>query len=89
MTTAFGDVDETDGRILGLLQQNARRTFGDIGRAVGLSASAVKRRIDRLEALGVILGYTTLVDHTTSVNRSKRSRSCASPAAPGWTTSRT
>jgi Lrp/AsnC family leucine-responsive transcriptional regulator len=38
MTTAVDHVDATDEQILGLLQQNARRTFGDIGRAVGLSA---------------------------------------------------
>jgi len=63
MTTVVSHVDPMDSRILELLQQNARRTFGDIGRVVGLSAPAVKRRIDRLEALGVIRGYTTLVDH--------------------------
>jgi len=49
--------------ILDLLAENARRTLGDIGDRVGLSAPAVKRRIDRLEAAGVILGYTTRVDH--------------------------
>jgi Lrp/AsnC family leucine-responsive transcriptional regulator len=63
MTTPVDHVDATDEQILGLLQQNARRTFGDIGRAVGLSAPAVKRRIDRLEESGVIRGYTALVDH--------------------------
>jgi Lrp/AsnC family transcriptional regulator, leucine-responsive regulatory protein len=57
------NVDETDSRILSLLQQNARQTFGEIGRKVGLSAPAVKRRIDRLEGSGVIRGYTALVDH--------------------------
>jgi len=57
------NVDAIDGRILGLLEENARQTFGEIGRKVGLSAPAVKRRIDRLEASGVIRGYTTIVDH--------------------------
>ena len=63
MATNFGSIDGTDGRILELLQQNARRTFGDIAGGVGLSAPAVKRRIDRLEALGVIRGYTAVIDH--------------------------
>jgi DNA-binding Lrp family transcriptional regulator len=63
VTTALGHIDGIDERILRLLQENARRTFGDIGREVGLSAPAVKRRIDRLEATGVIRGYTALVDH--------------------------
>ena len=57
------DLDVTDRTILDLLAENARRTLGDIGQRVGLSAPAVKRRIDRLEASGVILGYTTRVDH--------------------------
>ena len=57
------DLDGTDRTILDLLAENARRTLGDIGGRVGLSAPAVKRRIDRLEAAGVILGYTTRVDH--------------------------
>jgi Lrp/AsnC family transcriptional regulator, leucine-responsive regulatory protein len=63
MSPPFGNLDDTDERILDLLQQNARRTFGDIGRQVGLSAPAVKRRVDRLEASGVIRGYTTVIDH--------------------------
>lgn len=57
------DLDPTDQEILDLLRQDARRTFADIGGRVGLSAPAVKRRVDRLERLGVILGYTTVVDH--------------------------
>ena len=63
MTTALSNIDAIDGRIVRLLQQNARRTFGSIGQEVGLSAPAVKRRVDRLEATGVIRGYTALVDH--------------------------
>ena len=57
------ELDATDRTILDLLAENARRTLGDIGERVGLSAPAVKRRIDRLEAAGVILGYTTRVNH--------------------------
>jgi Lrp/AsnC family transcriptional regulator, leucine-responsive regulatory protein len=60
---SIDSIDTTDKRIIALLQQNARQTFGDIGRKVGLSAPAVKRRVDRLEASGVIRGYTALVDH--------------------------
>jgi Lrp/AsnC family transcriptional regulator, leucine-responsive regulatory protein len=57
------DLDDVDRRILDLLVQDARRTLADIGERVCLSAPAVKRRIDRLEALGVIKGYTAVVDH--------------------------
>lgn len=55
-------MDETDRRIVALLRENARRSFADIGSHVHLSAPAVKRRIDRLEADGVIQGYTAVVD---------------------------
>jgi Lrp/AsnC family leucine-responsive transcriptional regulator len=56
-------VDGIDIRIIELLQENARRTFGDIGAIVGLTAPAVKRRLDRLEEAGVVLGYTARVDY--------------------------
>lgn len=56
-------LDDTDSRILAALRQNARQTLGEIGQAVGLSAPAVKRRIDRLEATEVILGYSAIIDH--------------------------
>jgi DNA-binding Lrp family transcriptional regulator len=56
-------LDPTDRAIVRLLEQDARRTLADIGASVSLSAPAVKRRIDRLESLGVITGYTVRVDH--------------------------
>ena len=54
-------MDETDRTIVALLRQDARRSYQDIGRHVHLSAPAVKRRVDRLEQDGVILGYTAIV----------------------------
>jgi DNA-binding Lrp family transcriptional regulator len=55
-------MDATDRKIVALLRENARRSYLDIGEHVGLSAPAVKRRVDRLQADGVIRGYTTIVD---------------------------
>jgi DNA-binding Lrp family transcriptional regulator len=55
-------MDDTDRRIVALLQENARRSFKDIGDRVHLSAPAVKRRVDRLESDGVIRGYSAAVD---------------------------
>jgi Lrp/AsnC family transcriptional regulator, leucine-responsive regulatory protein len=57
------DVDGTDLEIVDLLVRDGRRTLADIGAEVSLSAPAVKRRLARLEELGVITGYTALVDH--------------------------
>jgi Lrp/AsnC family transcriptional regulator, leucine-responsive regulatory protein len=55
-------LDATDHAILEQLQRNARIRLADIGDRVQLSISAVKRRIDRLERVGVITGYTAVVD---------------------------
>ena len=55
-------MDDTDRKIVALLRENARRSFKDIGGKVGLSAPAVKRRVDRLEEEGVIRGYTAVID---------------------------
>jgi len=56
------EIDEIDQRIVALLRGGARRSFRQIGERVGLSAPAVKRRVDRLEATGVITGYTAVLD---------------------------
>ncbi|MBB5156115.1 Lrp/AsnC family transcriptional regulator [Saccharopolyspora phatthalungensis] len=56
-------LDATDHEILALLREDARRTLSDIASRVTLSTAAVKRRIDRLQEVGVILGYTVRVDH--------------------------
>jgi len=58
------ELDGIDTEIVDLLVKDGRRTLSDIGTAVGLSAPAVKRRLDRLEEDGVILGYTALLDHS-------------------------
>jgi DNA-binding Lrp family transcriptional regulator len=57
------ELDEIDQQIVALLRENARRSFQDIGGHVSLSAPAVKRRVDRLEAAGVIRGYSATLDH--------------------------
>jgi DNA-binding Lrp family transcriptional regulator len=55
-------MDDLDRAIVALLRENARRSYQDIGQHVHLSAPAVKRRVDRLEREGVLLGYTATVD---------------------------
>lgn len=58
-----GKIDAIDESILGLLLKDARRSATEVGRRVGLSPAAAKRRIDRLEAAGIITGYTAILDH--------------------------
>ena len=56
------NLDRTDLRILALLQRNGRATNSEIAESVNLSPSACLRRIQKLEADGVIAGYAALVD---------------------------
>ncbi len=56
-------LDETDRSILAALVEDARRSASEIGRAVGLSPPAAKRRINRLEREGVIRGYAAVLNH--------------------------
>jgi DNA-binding Lrp family transcriptional regulator len=63
-------IDAVDQRIIALLIADARASYAEIGAKVSLSAPAVKRRVDRLRASGVIKGFTAVID----------------PAAVGWTT---
>ena len=55
-------IDEIDAVILNKLQENARETQADVARAVGLAPSAVLERIRKLEAKGVIRGYSAQLD---------------------------
>jgi len=55
-------VDDIDVQLLGLLQADARSSYTDLARAVGLSAPSVHDRVRRLERSGVLRGYAAVVD---------------------------
>lgn len=55
-------LDELDQKIVGLLIENARISYSDIGQKVGISRVAVKARIQALEQKGVIEEYTTVIN---------------------------
>jgi len=55
-------LDERDLLIVAALQEDARATYADVARRVGLSASSVHQRVRRLEEAGVIRGYRAVVD---------------------------
>lgn len=63
-------LDPIDHDIISCLIADARSSFREIGESVGLSAPAVKRRVDRLLAEGVVTGFSARVD----------------PGAVGWHT---
>ncbi|MCI5097497.1 MAG: Lrp/AsnC family transcriptional regulator [Rhodobacteraceae bacterium] len=55
-------LDETDRRILSVLQKQGRISNADLSERVNLSASACHRRVQRLEADGFIRDYVALLD---------------------------
>jgi DNA-binding Lrp family transcriptional regulator len=57
-------VDETDERIMDLLEEDARMTYVEIGKIVGLSEGAVRNRIQSLTSTGVIKKFT--IEKSTS-----------------------
>lgn len=56
------EIDEADRRILAVLQKHARITNAELSERVHLSASACHRRVQRLEAAGIISAYVALLD---------------------------
>jgi Lrp/AsnC family leucine-responsive transcriptional regulator len=56
------DFDAMDGRILEILQADARTTLAEIGRRIHMSQPAVAERVKRMEAAGVIAGYHARVN---------------------------
>ncbi|NJM06795.1 AsnC family transcriptional regulator [Candidatus Gracilibacteria bacterium] len=58
-------LDATDWRIIEALQQDARCSFAELGRRVGLSNPSVAERVRKLEDAGIIQGYHAHVDAST------------------------
>jgi len=56
------ELDSIDYSIVTVLATDARMSFAEIGRKVGLSPSAAAERVRQLETDGVILGYRALLD---------------------------
>ena len=63
MTSDSSGVEATDRKILELLARDGRMSFTDLGKATGLSTSAVHQRVKRLEQRRLILGYGATVNH--------------------------
>ncbi|WP_114009416.1 Lrp/AsnC family transcriptional regulator [Cohaesibacter intestini] len=55
-------MDHFDEKILRALSRDGRMTHTELGKRVGLSASAVLRRVQDLEQKGVITGYRAVID---------------------------
>ena len=56
-------IDETDQRILTMLEADGRATLAQLAQATGLSVSATQSRVQKLEKRGVIKGYRAVLDY--------------------------
>jgi Lrp/AsnC family leucine-responsive transcriptional regulator len=54
-------MDRVDRLLLDALRANARATYAELARVVGLSAPAAHERVAKLEAAGIISGYHAAV----------------------------
>ncbi|HET7727165.1 MAG TPA: Lrp/AsnC family transcriptional regulator [Candidatus Limnocylindrales bacterium] len=62
---ARGDgLGEVDARILAILQADGRRSYADLGADLGMSGPSAHERVKKLEARGMITGYSANVDPT-------------------------
>lgn len=57
----LNELDDLDRKIITMLERDARASYTDIGKEVGISRVAVKNRIDALMERGVIGGFKTLI----------------------------
>ncbi|HLU54649.1 MAG TPA: Lrp/AsnC family transcriptional regulator [Pseudonocardia sp.] len=57
MSPTDRQLDDLDRRVLAHLAADGRASMAELGRAVGLSRTAVLARVRRLERAGVIRGY--------------------------------
>ena len=55
-------LDDVGRRILYLLQEDARLSYSEIGRRIGLTAPAVAERVHRMEEAGIITGFHVAVN---------------------------
>ena len=62
MKARLQNLNRTDRRLLRLLQQDARTSYAELARQVGLSTTPCKERIKRLEREGIIRGYQAILD---------------------------
>ena len=64
-------LDSLNWKILEALQQNARMSFSEIGRKVGLTSPAVAERIKKMEDKGIIKGYKVQVSYNKTGHQLK------------------
>ncbi|MEM1584674.1 MAG: Lrp/AsnC family transcriptional regulator [Nitrososphaerota archaeon] len=68
MSSMWGTLDEIDVKILEILKKDGRKPFVDIGKALGLSEGAVRRRVKLMQEKGIIKRFTIELSKDFIVN---------------------
>jgi Lrp/AsnC family transcriptional regulator, leucine-responsive regulatory protein len=55
-------LSDTDARLLGILQEDGRRSYAELGTELGMAGPSAHERVKKLESRGVIRGYRAAVD---------------------------
>ena len=79
-------VDDIDERIMELLEEDARMTYVEIGKMVGLSEGAVRNRIQSLTSTGVIKRFT--IEKSTSHGVNAVTMLAVDPSTPTYEVSK-
>lgn len=79
-------VDQIDEKIMDLLEEDARMTYVEIGKIVGLSEGAVRNRIQSLTSSGVIKKFT--IEKSTSHGVRALSMIAIEPSTPTFEVSK-
>lgn len=56
-------LDEKDKKIINILLENGRATFTEMAKRIGITEAAIRKRVKRLEEVGIIKKYTAIVDN--------------------------
>ena len=64
-------IDDLNWNILNCLQKNARESFANIGRKVGLTPPAVAERVKKMEDMGILESYQASVSHALTGHQLK------------------
>ncbi len=78
-------LDATGWQIIQALQKNARLSYHELGRRVGLTAPAVAERVRKLEEAGIIMGYMARINPAKggTIRKHENSQESAETTIPG------
>ncbi len=55
-------MDDSDKKLIQLIQMDSRTSYAELGSEIGLSTSAVNERLKKLQAQGIVRGWRAVID---------------------------